>query len=156
MVVLPHQRADDEHLMPLGHLLADEGIQPLAVFLPHGEGVHPLPSGGQLVDDGHVQIAVDDERQRPGDGGGGQHQHMGGRGLFGQCRPLIHAEAVLLVGDDQPQPGVLHILGQQGVGADAQVDAAAGQTGQNLPALLGAGGAGEQGAAQPEAGEQRR
>ena len=81
---------------------------------------------------------------------------MGGRGLFGQRRPLIHAEAVLLVGNDQPQPGVLHILGQQGVGTDAQVDAAAGQTGQNLPALLGAGGAGEQGAVQPEAGEQRR
>ena len=35
---------------------------------------------------------------------------------------LIHAEAVLLVGDDQPQRVVGHVLRQQGVGADAEGD----------------------------------
>ena len=44
--------------------------------------------------------------------------------FFRQAGPLGHPEAVLLVGDHQGQAGKFHPLGKQGVGADAQVDAA--------------------------------
>ncbi len=68
-----------------------------------GEGLHRLPSGGQLVDDGHVQVPVQDQGQRPGDGGGGHDQDVGVVPLGGQRRPLGHAEAVLLVRHHQAQ-----------------------------------------------------
>ena len=42
--------------------------------------------------------------------------------LFCQRRPLGHAKAVLFIRHHQAQPPVLHVLRQQGVGADAQVD----------------------------------
>ena len=109
LVAVAHQRADDEHLMPLLHLLADEAVQPRPIPLVHGEGAHPLPSRRQLVNDGHIQIAVDDQRQRPGNGCGRQHQHMGSLRLLAQGRPLVDAEAVLLVRHHQPQPSVLHV-----------------------------------------------
>ena len=41
------------------------------------KGVHFLPPGGQLVDDGHIQIAVDNQGQGAGNGRGGHHQHVG-------------------------------------------------------------------------------
>ena len=154
LLSIAHQRADDEDLMALVHLLADEGIDALAVILAHGEGIHLLPSGGQLVDDGHIQIAVDDEGQRAGDRGGGEHQHMGVFRLLAQRGPLSHAEAVLLIGDDKAQTGVLHILRQQGVGADAQVDGTALQVGKDGAALLGTGRTCQQGAGEPQTGEQ--
>ena len=47
---------------------------------------------------------------------------MGVLRLLGQGRPLVHAEPVLLVRHHQAQLPVLHVLRQQGVGADAQVD----------------------------------
>ena len=156
VVAVAHQRTHDEYLMALGHLLTDEAVQPRPIPLVHGKGIHPLPSRRKLVDDGHIQIAVDDQRQRPGDGGGGQHQHMGILRLLAKRRPLGHAEAVLLVGDDQSQLLILHILCQQGVGADAKADAAVGESLQNDPPLLGFRRAGQQGTGDAEPGEQRR
>ena len=89
--------------MSFRHLLADKGVDPGAVALPHQEGIHRLPSRGQLVQNGHVQIAVEDQRQRSGDGRRRHHQQMGVLPLGGKSAALPHAEAVLLVGDDQPQ-----------------------------------------------------
>ena len=64
---------------------------------------------------------------------------MGGPpGLGRQRRPLGHAEAVLLVGDHQAQIGVVHPLGQEGVGADEQIQLPRRQGGEQLlpgPAL---------------------
>ncbi len=58
-----------------------------------------------------------------------------------QGGPLVDAEAVLLVGDDKAEMLILYVLRQQGVGADAHVDLAAGKPGQDLPPLFGLGGA---------------
>ena len=156
VVLLAHQRAYDEYLMPRLHLLADKLVHPLAVALAHGEGVHLLPPRGQLVHHRHIQVAVNNQRQRPWNGRGGQHQHVGIFRLLPQGRPLVHPEAVLLVGNHQPQPGVRHILRQQGVGADAQINAPQSQIFQNIPPLPGLGGPGEQGAPEPEFFKQRR
>ena len=150
VIAVAHQRTDDEHLVSLRRLLADETVQTLTVPLVHREGVHLLPSGRQFVDDGHIQIPVDDQGQRSGNGGGGQHQHVGVLRLLPQRRPLGHTEAVLLIGDHQSQMLILHICRQQGVGADAQSDGTVRQSFQDGAALLGAGGTGQQGTGNAE------
>ena len=50
-----------------------------------------------------------------------------------QRRPLAHAEAVLLVGDHQPQPVVFHAAGDQRVGADDQIRLSQRQPLQHVP-----------------------
>ena len=63
--------------------------------------------------------------------------------FFAQCQPLLHAETVLLVDDDQPQALEHHRVLEQGVGAHHQGAAAFGQGRQGLPARLGADAAGQ-------------
>ena len=46
LVLLVYRGADDIHLPPLGHLLADKAIQPPALVLPHQIGGHRGPPGG--------------------------------------------------------------------------------------------------------------
>ena len=74
---------------------------------------------------------------------------------MGQGGALFYAEAMLFIGDHQTQARILYVRRQQGVCTDAQCDIPALQAGQNGAAFPG-GGAGKQGAAQAEAGEQRR
>ena len=75
-----------------------------------------------------VQVAENRQRQRPGDGGGGHDEHVRQGplvvSLAPQRRPLVHTEAVLLVDDGQGEALEAHVLGEQGVGADEQVDLA--------------------------------
>ena len=98
-------RADDEALVALGCLLAHEGIQPRAVALVDQERLDRLAAGRQLVDDGNVEIAVDDQSQRARDGRGGQQQQVRLRALGAQGGALGHAEAVLLICDDHAEAG---------------------------------------------------
>ena len=104
-------------------------------------GVRP---GRQFVENADIEIAVERERQRARDGGGGHHQDVGlGRsssgtvavalraayatvfvGLLHQLQALHHAEAVLLVHDDQAELGELDLLFDQSVGADDQLGVA--------------------------------
>ena len=130
--------------MALLHLAADKSVDSDPVALPHQEGIHLLPSRRQLVQHGHLQIAVHQQRQRPGDGGGRHNQQMGVVPLGGQGRPLVHAEAVLLVGNHQPQLPEHRGLGQQGVGAHRHRRRAVGQLFPGLPLLPLGHGAGEQ------------
>ena len=76
-------------------------------------------SGGQLINDREIQIAIDDHGKGARNGSGGHHQHMGIKPLLPQGGALVHPEAVLLVGDDQPQPGKGGIGSKQRMGADA-------------------------------------
>ena len=152
---LLHRRADDIGLPALSGLFADKVVHPLTLALPHHKGLHRDAARGELVNDGHVQVTVDDQRQGAGDGGGGHDQHVGGRGLRcrpfgGQRRPLGHAEPVLLVSDDQPQAGEVHPLRQQGLGAHRQVHLPGAQGGPGRPLFSRGHGAGEQG--HPDAG----
>ena len=121
LVVFLHHRADDEDLPPLGNQPADKAVEALAVALVHGEGVHLLPPRRQLVHDGDVEIAVDDEGQGARDGGRRHDQDMGPLPLADQGRTLADAEAVLLVRDDKAQVFVFHIRAEQGVGADHEI-----------------------------------
>ena len=64
--------------------------------------------------------------------------------LVAQGGPLLDAEAVLLVDDHHAERAEDHLVGEQGVGADQQVDRAVGQTLVDRGPLGGAGAAGEQ------------
>ena len=155
--VLLYGGADNVGLTALGHQLAHKAVHPLPLVLPHHKGLHRRAAGGQLVDDRHVQISVHDEGQGTGDGGGGHDQHMGPQTavrLGRQGRTLGHAEAVLLVGDDQPQLVKFHALAQQGVGAHHQVHLARRQGRLCLPLFGGLHAAGEQPHLHPGRGQQ--
>ena len=75
--------------------------------------------------------------------------------LFCQRRPLGHAKAVLFIRHHQPQVSVGHAAGDQGVGADGEVDLACGQLGGDGAFCFGGGRAGEQGAADIQPFQQR-
>ena len=53
---------------------------------------------------GDVEVAVERERQRARNRRGGEQQDVGCGALADQGRPLLDAEAVLLVDDDEAQP----------------------------------------------------
>lgn len=80
---------------------------------------------------------------------------MGIRGLFGQQAPLAHTEAVLFVHDGQTQPGELHALAEDGVGAYDEVGLIVPDGGEGGAPCGGLHAAGEQGHPHPE-GESRR
>ena len=85
-------------------------------------GVRP---GGSFVQDGKVEVAVDDERKRARDGRGRHHQHVGALALFAELGALAHAEAVLFVGDDEAKILIGNALGDERVGAEDHVPFAA-------------------------------
>ena len=68
ILIFLHRWANHEALMAFRHLLADEGIDPCPVGLIYQEGIHILPSGRPLIDDGNFQIAVHEQGQRSGNG----------------------------------------------------------------------------------------
>ena len=153
LLVLLHHGAYNKHLPSLLHLFADKAVEPCPVALVYGEGVHLLPSRRQLVNDGKIQIAVDDQCQGPGDRGGGHDQHMGLDSLPGEGRSLVYPETVLLIRHHQGQPVVFHIVADQGVGAHDQVQLPLLQLGLDLPFLFCAHGAGQLSHPQPKGGQ---
>ena len=126
------------------HLLADKGVETGAHGFSHQKGVDGLPSRRKFVDDGQVQIAVENQRQCPGDGRCRHDQQVGAAGLGRQGGPLAHAEAVLLVGNDQIQTVERHIAGEQGVGADDHLGRTICNGGFGGPLGGGAQGTGQQ------------
>ena len=154
LLVVLDLRTDDEALPSLPRQLADEAVQACAVALVHGEGVHLLPSGRQLVDDRYVEIAVDHQRERARDGRGGHDEHVRPLGFADERRALAHAEAVLLVRDDQAEAGILHVLGKKGVRADHEVIFSSFNRGLRLALFLCGHRAGQLADAHPEGGEE--
>ena len=142
--------------MALAALPADEAVQPLAQRLAHEEGLDRPAAGRQLADDGHVQIAVGDQRQRARDGRGGHDKQMRAAALLGELRPLGHAEAVLLVGHNEAEVAEHNGLTQKRVRADDQLRLAGGELFTCGALLHGSSGAGQQQHAHAERPEQLR
>jgi hypothetical protein len=72
-------------------------------------------------DDADVPDAHHGEMQGPGDGGGGEGQHVHGGPQAFELFLVPNAEALLLVEDEQSQIGKGDILLKQPVGADDDV-----------------------------------
>ena len=156
VLALLHGGADDIDLMALAALPADEAVQPLAQRLAHEEGLDRPAAGRQLADDGHVQVAVGDQRQRARDGRGGHDEQMRAAALLGELRPLGHAEAVLLVGHNEAEVAEHNGLTQKRVRADDQLRLAGGELLARGALLRGSSGAGQQQHAHTERPEQLR
>ena len=110
-VVVFHQRANQIRLPPGVQVLADERKRPGTLVAADEERIDLLASGGELIQDRQIQVAVNHQRQRAGDGRGAHHQQVGMVAFLCQGRPLGDPKAMLFVGDDQPQPVELDLIG---------------------------------------------
>ena len=77
-----------------------------------------LPTGGELVDDRDIQIAIEGEGKRARYGGCRHHQHVRVIALLAQQVALLHAKAVLLIDNNQSEPLKMDIFLDQRVRAD--------------------------------------
>ena len=108
------QRAHDERLAPRVELLADEVVGPRALGIGRRDvRLHRPAPARQLAQRGDVEVAVAQQRHRARDRRRRHVQdvrHEPRLRLGVQRRALAHAEAVLLVDDDDRQP-VEHDVG---------------------------------------------
>ncbi len=111
------------------------------------------PAGRHLIDDAHVQVAVDGQRQRPRDGGCRHDDHLGGQALFLEGAALQHTEPVLLVDYHQAQVIKEDVFRNKRVGAEEDGDAPIGNPGQDLVTTLPLYRGGEQGGANADGGQ---
>ena len=78
-----------------------------------------LPAAGrQFVDHRYVEIAVERHRQRARNRRRGHHEHIRRDALLHQLESLHHAEAMLLVDDDEAEFGELDVFLDQRMRAD--------------------------------------
>ena len=109
------------HQLPVQRLADD------VVALLVNEGVDGKALGRRRGDDGEVAHAGQRHVQGAGNGRGGQGKHVRLRPQRLQPLLLPHAEAVLLVDDDQAQVLEIQPGAEQPVGADEDVDGTLGQ-----------------------------
>ena len=147
------QGADDERLPTLRDLMGDERVRLVAPCAAAPARDDLLPTGRQLVDGGNIQIAVEREGQRARDGRRGHDQHVRVIAFLAQSVALLHAEAVLLIDDDEAEPLEVHIFLNQGVGANGNHRLPAFEGGASHAALLRLHTAGQQHGANAEGGQ---
>ncbi len=114
------------------------------------DGEPALRRGG---DDGEIAQALERHRERARNGRGGEREHVNLGAQLLQLLLLAHAEAVLLVDDHQPQVPELHVLLDQLVRADDDVERAGGESLEGLRHFLRAAEARELGDSHREVGE---
>src|SRR5688572_8636579 len=74
--------------------------------------------------------------QRPRDRGRGEGEHIGGQSKLLQLLLVLHAEAVLLVDDDEAEIAEADVVAQQTMRSDHDVDLLRGQIGEQSGLLL--------------------
>ena len=91
----------------------------------------------ELVEHGHIEIAVHRHRGGSRDRSRGHNEHIGHAidALVAERGALLHTEAVLLIDDDQAETREVDRLLNEGVGADHQVDGAVGESSEHLPTI---------------------
>ena len=119
-------RIDHIRLPALRQFAADERPHLRQLIRRADKGLDAPAAGRQLVNDGHVQLAVKRQPQRARNGRRGHHQQMRIMALAHELLALRHAELVLLVNDHQAKvvrrkPGL-----DQRVRADGEGRVAAG------------------------------
>ena len=149
--VLAHERADDEDLLATVERLAGrlEGVS----LLLAGEHPRRAPRAvvGAVLDVGQGEIAVERERQGARNGRGRQVQRVGCLALLQQLRPLVYAEALLLVDDRQGEVARHDVVGEQRMGTDEYIHLPGGEAFHDGGPLDSGRGAREQGDAHPGA-----
>jgi hypothetical protein len=153
------------HLVEIGDARRDIEDLPAAVALPqdrlaqhdrverHHKGAHREPVDRRRRDDAHLAHAGERQLQGARDRRRGQGQHMD-VGLELLQPLLLHdAEMLLLVDDHQAEMRETHILGEQRMGADDDLDLAGGDLLLDLLRVLGRDEARQLGDAHRQPGE---
>ena len=145
-VALVDRRAHDERLPPGLHLPPDDvvGGRPFELRADH-RGLDRLAAGGELVEDGHVEVAVVGQRERPRDGCRGHYQNVRRRPFALERHALMDAEPVLLVDHGEREIAERDTLLHERVRPDDEVDLARGDPLQDALPLLPGHGGGEEG-----------
>ena len=171
------QRRGEHPVTGLGRLVAqrlgflDQRAHPVRLLPGLARGAHPLddlvtarfrygdsrnrlPAGRQFVDDGNVEIGIGGHRERARDRRRGHDQLMRmavvAHALFPQRHALVHAEAMLLIDDDEAESTKADAFLEQCVRADDQRSAAIGDRGKGFAPRRRFLAAGEPGGLQPE------
>ena len=113
-------RIDHINLAALFELATDELPDPWQFVGRPYKSLDPTATGRKLIDHRDVQVAVERQTERPGDGSRRHHQQMGIIAFANQLLPLGHAELVLLVDNDQAEVGQVESGSDQGMGADGE------------------------------------
>ena len=116
------QRTNQIGLPSLVEAVAHEAKRPLPLLRVDAVGGDRRAPGRKLPDQRDVEIAVEDQRKGSWNWGGAHHQSMHRPPLGRKGRTLCHSKAVLFVGNDKSKGGKPGGAGQQGVGADKQIN----------------------------------
>ncbi len=118
-------RIDDVGLMAGGNFAAEKFPDAGKMRLGGEARLDGRAAGGQLVEDGDIEVAVESERERARDGRGGEDEDVRrvavGGGFVHEAFALEDAEAVLLVDGDEAEAGELDLVFDQRVRADDEL-----------------------------------
>ncbi len=103
----------------------------------HGAGIDLLPAGRLLAQFRDIHVAEIGQHQRARDRRRGEHQKIDRLALARQRQPLMHAEAMLLVDDGQGEIAERHLVLEQRMGADDEIDVAGGERCENFARARG-------------------
>ena len=132
-----------------GKRAPDRGHHLVEAIERDGAGVDRQPPGRLLLELGDVHVAEGGQHQRARDRRRGHHQHVDRRTLAGERQALVHAEAVLLVDDGERKIAEIHLVLEQRMGADQEIDLARGEAVENAGPLAAAFAPGENRDPQP-------
>jgi hypothetical protein len=118
-------------------LLAQQRLAHQDRVLGRDVGAHSQAVDRRGGDDRHLADAREGHLQGARDRRGGQRQHVHVLAQLLQPLLVLDAEALLLVDDDEAEVLELHLLGQEGVGADDDLRRARLELGAGLVRLLG-------------------
>ena len=138
------ERTHDVSLPTETDLLINEGSNTLAHVFAHGVGLNRTSSGRDLVQHGHIQIAVHDECERARNRRSRHDKHMRRAAFRAQRGTLRHTEPMLLIRDNGTQPVELHTLLNERVRAHDHLRRTGLDGGQCCTFLRGSHRAGEQ------------
>ena len=151
-----HERVDDVGLTAGVQLVAYERVDLIASRLGFRRRLDRDASRWQLADDGHVEIAVERQRERPGNGRRRHHEHVRQQPLIAQRRTLEDTEAMLLVDHDEAKLVESNVALHESVRADHEMDRSCLDLRELAAALPARRGSGEQCDAERRAGEEPR
>ena len=114
-----NQRTDHIRLMPFQHLLPQEAVHPGALLFRHDSRLDRRAPRRQFIDNGHVKVAIENQRKRARNRRCGHDEHMrrfrAVRALLLQGRALHHTETVLLIRHNQSELLIRHLFADQRV-----------------------------------------
>ena len=110
--------ADDKSLATLCNLVGDEGICFGAAIACTPAADDLQATGGHLVNDRDIQVAIQGECQGAWNRRGRHDQHVGMVAFLAQGIALLYAKAVLFINDNQPKSLKTHIFLDEGMCAN--------------------------------------